>query len=233
MKPIKILLCILSIIFAGLILACFPAYDVVSKNKLYFCFSSGCFNTASELFAESLSIVKNSALIAAYVAALVGSYIGLKTFKETRDRDAYTRHTGNISIFKAGLEKILPGSVLNADSLNINKFYMCIFKGSRSGDISVSDGYIQIVKGLKNCVELTSAQYGGDSHGAAGVRIEHLNEMLALLDAVGIIIEEPDIGRLIELESGIFEFLDKVNSRLTDVEIKLSNLRRDYSVHSF
>lgn len=228
MSPNKLILLVVFVLLSGMLIAVFPAVDVLSKNQLEPCLKSGCFKLAGELFAESIDIIKNAGLIAAYLAAMVGSYIGFRTFSDSLKRDSYSRHAANLVDFKVVVAELLQGSVIERSCLNVNKFYAAIYPGSRMGDVSVSRSYVKLIEDIALCVKSTSAGYGGSG---AGLRAEHLDEMLNSMSKLGITIEEPDFARLVELEPGLFSFLDSVNLRLTDVDLKLSDLRRDYKVH--
>ncbi len=219
-----------AILTTGFILAAFPAFDVLSKVNLEFCFTSGCFSNAALIFSESIDIIKNSSLIAAYTAAMSGSYIGLKTFNQTINRDNYTRHSSNLSSFKTAIEEIVKSSNISKECLNTNKLYKLIYPNSELGDISISKSYAQTIRKIQSCVELTSSLYGSGNASSQGVRPEHETEMLQLFELLGVTVQEPDLQRIVEIELNVFTFLDKVNATLTGIPEKLSDSRRDYTV---
>lgn len=219
-----------AIILIGLFLAILPALDVLSKTNLEFCFDSGCFRNAALIFSESIDIIKNSSLFAAYIAAMFGSYIGLKTFNQTVNRDNYTRHSNNLSAFKTTIIEIANSSNIAKECLNINKLYKLIYPNSEQGDISISKSYTQIISEIQLCIKLTSTLYGSGNAASQGIRAEHETEMLQFFERLGITIQEPDLERIVETEPYVFTFLDKVNASLTSIPEKLTESRRDYTV---
>lgn len=221
---------VLSILSIGTILAIFPALDVLSEKNLDFCLSSGCFTHAADIFSESISIIKTSSLIAAYIAAMFGSYIGLRTFNQTIARDHHTRHTNNLSSFKAVIEENIKSSDVPKECLNINKLYQLIYPNSESGDTSVSKRYTQTIIEIQACVQLTSFRYASGNPSSQGVRPEHEPEILELFERIGLTVQDPYLERIVELEPYIFTFLDKINASLTSIPEKLADIRRDYTV---
>ncbi len=210
----------------GFVIAGLAAYNITQERNLSFCIKSGCLLTAYTLFKEPISTIKYTAALAAYFAAMAGSFIGLATYQESVKKENQTRHEKLLSNFKKTTNTAIEDNpYINRENFNANKLFKLIYPNSIKGNSSISPAYIEVIQSIENCVKQTS-----DSYTTNRFRNEHITELSSLLGTLGITIEEPDM-RIIEIEPGIFRFIDDLNAELTDITLRLSNLRRNYSVH--
>ncbi|MGM3390103.1 retron Ec48 family effector membrane protein [Stutzerimonas stutzeri] len=210
----------------GLAIAGLAAYNIIQERNLSFCIKSGCLLTAYTLFKEPISTIKYTAALAAYFAAMAGSFIGLATYQESVKKENQARHEKLLSNFKKAANTAIENNPhINKENFNANKLFKLIYPDSVKGNSSISLLYIETIQSIENCVKQTS-----DSYTTNRFRSEHISELSSLLDTLGITIEEPDM-RIIEIEPGIFRFIDEINVELTDITLQLSKMRRNYSVH--
>ena len=210
----------------GLAISGLAAYNIIQERDLSFCIKSGCLLKAYTVFKEPISTIKYTAAIAAYFAAMAGSYIGLATYRESVNKDNQNRHDKLLSNFKKITNSALENNPqVSREIFNANKLFKTIYPNSISGSSSVSTSYLETIGSIEKCIKITS-----DSYTVDGFRNEHITELCDLLATLGITIDEPDI-RIIEIEPGIFRFIDEINTEITDITLQLSKVRRNYSVH--
>ena len=74
--------------------------DICGKNNFKFCVTEECFKYAYMKFKTSFDIIVSTALIAAYVSALLGTYIGLRSYQLSIEQDRNNKHLVSLSDFR-------------------------------------------------------------------------------------------------------------------------------------
>lgn len=219
---IPVLFCVA---FFGFLLAGLSAINVYRANDLYFCFQPGCFEFAYRKYMEAVQIVISTGVVVAYLAALGGSYLAMKTYLDSVSRDADNRHLTNFKLFKSGVVGFdVPGFDLS--TLNVNAFYYFIFPRSKEGRCTVSADYLSFISSVIEKVQLSNSTYGS---GTAWDKSEHCRFMIALFGKIGLEIEEPSDDLILMLEPRVFAFLDLVSSRVLDVPTLIGTPYRSYA----
>ena len=229
MMTSKRLLYIVFFIFLfGTILALLVAYDIYGKNNFKFCVTEECFKYAYIKFKTSFDIIVSTGLIAAYVSALLGSYIGLRSYQLSIEQDRNNKHLVNLSDFRIQIKDLIDSNEsINKSYFFINRLYCCIFPESYSAVFKVSENYKIIIEDINKLVCESNASCGT---GAGWTAALHVEKMIINFNKIGIEVDvdvsSPDY--FFPLEGKVFDFIDQVNTKVLDFDYKLSDLIRSY-----
>ncbi|MEX5559098.1 retron Ec48 family effector membrane protein [Pseudomonas rhodesiae] len=202
-------------------------FMISNKEKLSFCFSPGCFSYAAKIFKEPIDILKIGVEFGTYAFAAIGATTAIMTYINAVKSQVTTRHFQKSTEFKTLAIEIISteNSGIKLQNLNINRFYKTMFPSSTDAIFTPSTFYISIIKDIANQVTDTSSRYAPRSEKLIE---SHFNNMIAILDKLGLSIEEPTSDQLIILEPKLFLFIDLINKHFTDIELQLSNITREY-----
>ncbi|EPK8020286.1 retron Ec48 family effector membrane protein [Providencia rettgeri] len=233
------------LVFSVVICVVSIAWTVVS-SKLYergFNLSSHGIDNLYKEIKWSLSIIEVAFWVITTFITVVGVVIALNTYELNANNnrialDTYqlnakntviTNHISHFGMFKDYVNtEINKRDMLKSDKINIFCLYNLMFPKSRSGELNISQDYIEFMSGVEgiinsanNCITSTAGKYNYKVH---------QRNLIDKFSEAGITLNNGPKNTFISLENEIFGFIDNINSAFSNISInKLSNIPRNYT----
>jgi len=127
---------------------------VSSENNLNaICTTSACFDNWLGLMEKPFTVAKATSDFLVAVATVGGVLVALLTYKATLRNNSLTNHVDHLGAFQSYvLTEVQRRPRLSMPAVDILKWYNKIFPSSRSGNMSVSEGYLELVRQLADFI---------------------------------------------------------------------------------
>lgn len=203
---------------------------IAHQEDLKFCLSPGCFDFAAKALQEPIKIFKVGVEFGTYAFAAIGAATAIMTYMNTVKSEKHNRHLQKYNEYNNYTSDLLSreNSGIRHQNINTNLYYNLLFPESINAIFAPSKRYEDIIKKLADLIVTTNTNYTPSDDNTIA---HHCREALKLIEQLGITMEEPTEERLILLEPKILIFIDNINKKFTNTEIRLERLTRDYSRH--
>lgn len=205
----------------GASLAAVSVWKTVETEGLVFCISQDCIDFAKSKFASALWLFKITTDFCVATATVLAGYYALRTYMDSVDARKRAQAVEHFRNFCSVIDSA-PFDVRLKLSVNSKeKLYKFLFPNAFSGDLNVSQEYVDSLRSLCSLLDAASKSYG------LGNFDKRAHSKLVLEKFASLEIQFPDYREADHYshEARACGFFDYINSTVHGVTIRLSSER--------
>lgn len=175
------------------------------------CFSNKCFKRFYDMTGPSRAILGFTVDVLMLIGTVGAAVIALLNYLSGVDTARFTNHISHITLFQNYLHsEISKRDALSVSSFDSHRFYSMIFKGSKSGVMSVSSEYIGFIERLNKVISDSNAM-AKKADGGSFRYLEHQERMRAVFGEFGFDLQFQPKKDFYEIESQLLSLVATVN----------------------
>lgn len=200
---------------AGFSLSFLMLIAIFFTDQLYqlpFCFSNKCFINFYDHYSSAFIIAKTTLDFIVVLATVGAIFVALLSYLSTLKSSYFTNHISHLALFQSFfVEEVRKRDLLSISSFDPHKIYGLIYSESRSGDMSLSQGYFNFIEML-NQVILDSNFRSFKASKGPFIYKDHQAKMISILDQIGFDLQFMPKKDFYEIETQILSLLDSVSN---------------------
>jgi hypothetical protein len=206
-------------------------FDYLDSGVYYaeFCLNTKCFKELFSSFADVIplfSFLLNTLLA---VVTIFGVTAALKSYLNTTNTARLNVHLIHLNTFKEYiLLELEVEPRISKKSVDILKWYNIAFPYSRDGSLVVGEAYIVLIDEIKSEIGLSNNIFTGANISVFKYN-EHQSRIISTLSSLGVHVSRMPKKDFFEIESEIFNLINKVNKELCLLDSIHSLPKRDYA----
>lgn len=209
----------LSLILVSSIFIYLYRHNELQSKKI--CFEYSCIEYFLGQFVILPPLINYLMTFAVGLSTIFAALIALNTYITTAKTNTINTHLSHLNTFREFMNSELQKySTVNPKSINTFKLYKVIFPLSASGNLCVSDEYIEYIRSLNDVIEASNEKNSKELFDHR----QHQNNIITKLEEIGIQIKRSTRNDFTEKEDDILDFLGKINHEFcglaSDGEIK-------------
>lgn len=216
---------------AGFTLFLLMSITIFFADHLYqlpFCFANKCFVNLYERYSSALIVAKTTLDFIVVLATVGAIFVALLSYLSTLKSSYFTNHISHLTLFQSFfVEEVRKRDLLSMSSFDPHKIYGLIYAASRSGDMSLSQGYFDFIEML-NKVILDSNFKSFKASKGPFIYKEHQAEMIGVLEQIGFDLQFMPKKDFYEIETQILSLLDSVSNSFCGGNTRTKLERRIY-----
>ncbi|MGO0305086.1 retron Ec48 family effector membrane protein [Endozoicomonas acroporae] len=208
----------ITVFFVGLGILIFLLAVTVIEEKIYikeFCFRNSCLKYTFGLFSESIKLAQAYLSLLTAVATIGGIVAAVFTYTNSASTNALNNHISHFQIFS---DYVLAESNkrdrISISSIDVFYWYNMIFKRSKEGVMTVSDGYRDAMNNLNSTIEASNERAQRAQNGSFLYK-QHQTDMIESLREFKITLQRHPRNDFYEIEDQLLDLIKTVNNAFT------------------
>lgn len=176
-----------------------------------FCFNNTCIKNALDLFSQSILIMQATFVLLGIITTIGGIVVALLSYINSVSVSALGNHISHFKIFQDYLSfEISKRNRLSTSSFDIFKWYNIIYNKSRSGLITVSPEYLDIINELNLKILESNFSSSKASNGSYSY-VTHQINIISILKKIGISQARLPRNDFYEVEEQVLGLIENIN----------------------
>ena len=197
-------------------------------SDLPICFTNKCFVRAYNHYSSAFVVAKFTIDLLVVIATIGAIFVALLSYLSTLKSSFFTNHISHLSLFQNFFtEEVRKRDLLAIASFDTHKIYGLIYSNSRSGDMSISEGYFTFIMNL-NKVILHSNFNAFKATKGPFIYKDHQAAMIRVLDEIGFDLQFMPKKDFYEIENQILSLLDSISKSFCGGNVRTEIEKRIY-----
>lgn len=183
-------------------------------DRLYLlptCFSNKCLINSYENYSSAFNIAKSTLDLIVLTATVGAIFVALLSYLSTLKSSCFTNHISHLTLFQNFFtEEVRKRDLLSMSSFDPHKIYGLIYSDSRSGDMSLSEGYFEFIERLNKVISDSNFNSFKATKGPF-IYKDHQAEMISALEGIGFNLQFMPKKDFYEIETQVLSLLDSIS----------------------
>lgn len=180
--------------------------------SLPLCMTDECFGRWVDLYKNSLAMLKLTIDVIVALATAGGILVALQTYLSGLRNSALSNHIAHFSIFSNYINgELSKRPRISPESVDVMTWYNLIFTKSRSGDVAISQDYLNFISDLNAEICMSNDQAAHAKSGSFRYK-PHQERLKKILWRIGIDIAYQPRNDFFEAEGYVFDLIGCVNN---------------------
>nr|WP_250883646.1 MULTISPECIES: retron Ec48 family effector membrane protein [unclassified Pseudomonas] len=180
--------------------------------SLPLCLSNKCFIRFYENFSSAFSIAKSTLDLMVLVATVGAIFVALLSYLSTLKSSYFTNHVSHLTLFQSFFsEEVRKRDLLSISSFDPHRIYGLIYKGSRNGNMSISEDYFEFINLVNHVISNSNFKSFKATKGPF-IYKDHQAEMIRALEKIGFNLQFMPKKDFYEIETQIISLLNSISN---------------------
>lgn len=180
--------------------------------ELPFCFSNKCFIRFHDNFSSAFNIAKSTLDLMVLVATVGAIFVALLSYLSTLKSSYFTNHISHLTLFQSFFsEEIRKRDLLSISSFDPHRIYGLIYKGSRGGNMSISEDYFEFIDSINHAISNSNFKSFKATKGPF-IYKDHQADMIRTLERIGFNLQFMPKKDFYEIETQILSLLNSISN---------------------
>jgi hypothetical protein len=177
-----------------------------------FCLKSECVDRAISGYKYAFGVASGTVSLLVSIATMGGIFVALLSYLHATSATAFGNHISHLTVFQSYLaSEISKRQRIAGASVDVFHWYHLIFPEARSGRLTVSSAYEEVMAELGKEVGKSNAQASAATEGSFRY-VDHQNRIILAVSKIGLKLDRQPRVDFFEIEGEVFSLIRSVNS---------------------